>query len=341
MPTGPVIVAEQLPDDYPTKKIALDFRDAFQKVNGAPTTDAFSAYSFDGYMVFADAARARAGKGEPGTPEFRRRAARRDRQHQGSGRHARRLQLQGRQPLRRGRARARDRQARQRPVEARALSRLDGCVRRADGDCEGDAAMTWDVALILGIDGLANGAVYLLAGLGLVLIFSVTRVVFVPFGDIAAFAALTLAAFETGRMPPTIGLVAALAAAGGAGRGRRACVRRGETRAHPARRARLGRAAGACRACSPGWPRGPDVPPAVHIAAAVLLVVPIAPLVARIVVPADRRRVGAGAADRLARAALPAVGPGPAVLRARGLAHQAARRRLGRRSATACRSAAR
>ena len=34
-----------------------------------PSTDAFSAYSFDGYMVFADAA-ARA-KGEPGTPEFR------------------------------------------------------------------------------------------------------------------------------------------------------------------------------------------------------------------------------------------------------------------------------
>jgi branched-chain amino acid transport system substrate-binding protein len=64
-----VIVAEQLPADYPTKKIALDFRAAFQKVNSAPSTDAFSAYSFDGYMVFADAA-ARA-KGEPGTPAFR------------------------------------------------------------------------------------------------------------------------------------------------------------------------------------------------------------------------------------------------------------------------------
>ena len=37
--------------------------------------------------------------------------------------------------------------------------------------------MTWDVALILSIDGLVNGSVYLLAGLGLVLIFSVTRVV--------------------------------------------------------------------------------------------------------------------------------------------------------------------
>jgi branched-chain amino acid transport system substrate-binding protein len=69
MPTGPVIVAEQLPNDYPTKKLALDFRATFQKVNNAPTTDAFSAYSFDAYMVFADSA-ARA-KGEPGTPEFR------------------------------------------------------------------------------------------------------------------------------------------------------------------------------------------------------------------------------------------------------------------------------
>src|SRR5438105_2281736 len=71
--------------------------------------------------------------------------------------------------------------------------------------------MTWDVALILAIDGLANGAVYLLAGLGLVLIFSVTRVVFVPFGDVAAFSALSLAAFETGRTPATIGMVLCLA----------------------------------------------------------------------------------------------------------------------------------
>jgi branched-chain amino acid transport system substrate-binding protein len=69
MPTGPVIVAEQLPADNPTKKMGLDFRTVFQKVNGTPTTDAFSAYSFDAWMVFADAA-ARA-KGEPGTPDYR------------------------------------------------------------------------------------------------------------------------------------------------------------------------------------------------------------------------------------------------------------------------------
>jgi branched-chain amino acid transport system substrate-binding protein len=73
MPTGPVIVAEQLPADYPTKKIALDFKAVFQKVNNAPSTDAFSAYSFDSWLVFADAAARALGatKAEPGTPEFR------------------------------------------------------------------------------------------------------------------------------------------------------------------------------------------------------------------------------------------------------------------------------
>lgn len=71
MPTGPIIVAEQLPADYPTKKIGLDFRASYQKVNNAPSSDAFSAYSFDGWMVFADAAARALKGGEPGTPEFR------------------------------------------------------------------------------------------------------------------------------------------------------------------------------------------------------------------------------------------------------------------------------
>lgn len=71
MPTGPVIVAEQLPDSYPTKKLALEFRKEFQKVNGSPSTDAFSAYSFDAWMVFADAAERALKKAQPGTAEFR------------------------------------------------------------------------------------------------------------------------------------------------------------------------------------------------------------------------------------------------------------------------------
>jgi branched-chain amino acid transport system substrate-binding protein len=73
MPTGPVIVAEQLPDDYPTKKISLEFRKIYQEVNHEPTTDAFSAYSFDGWLVLLDAAKRAmdATHAEPGTPAFR------------------------------------------------------------------------------------------------------------------------------------------------------------------------------------------------------------------------------------------------------------------------------
>jgi branched-chain amino acid transport system permease protein len=137
------------------------------------------------------------------------------------------------------------------------------------------------VALILGIDGLANGAVYLLAGLGLVLIFSVTRVVFVPFGDIAAFAALTLAAFETGRLPPTIGLVmvlAALAVVTEVG----SLLRRGEGRKVP--KAILAWGVLPLLPCLLAWATArPGMPAAVQIAVTVLLVVPIAPLLARVV----------------------------------------------------------
>jgi len=141
--------------------------------------------------------------------------------------------------------------------------------------------MTPDVALILGIDGLANGAVYLLAGLGLVLIFSVTRVVFVPFGDVAAFAALSLAAFETGRVPPTIGLVlvlTALALLTEIG----SLARRGESARIP--KALLGWGVLPLVPCLLAWLASrPGVPAPVHIAVTVLLVVPIAPLLSRIV----------------------------------------------------------
>ena len=141
--------------------------------------------------------------------------------------------------------------------------------------------MNWDVALILLVDGLANGAVYLLAGIGLVLVFSVTRVVFVPFGDVAAFAALGLAALEAGRLPPTVWLVLALAAlatvvevAGLARRGERSRIPRailswGLLPALPCAAAW----AVAGMAAAPAWLR---------VAAAIGLAVPLAPLVARL-----------------------------------------------------------
>jgi branched-chain amino acid transport system permease protein len=71
--------------------------------------------------------------------------------------------------------------------------------------------MTPEIAAILGMDGVATGAVYVLIALGIVLIFAVTRVIFVPFGDIAAFTALTVAALEMKQLPGTVALVAVLA----------------------------------------------------------------------------------------------------------------------------------
>ncbi|NDZ13052.1 branched-chain amino acid ABC transporter substrate-binding protein [Variovorax sp. WS11] len=68
-PTGPVIVAEQLPDSNPIRKTSMDFRAAYQKANGAAPTDAFSAYTFDAWLLFLDAAQR--AKGEPGTSAYR------------------------------------------------------------------------------------------------------------------------------------------------------------------------------------------------------------------------------------------------------------------------------
>ncbi|QPF87303.1 ABC transporter substrate-binding protein [Bradyrhizobium genosp. L] len=67
---GPVIVAEQLPDNHFAKKLALEFRDAYQKANNMPTTDGFSAYSFDGWRVFTTAAERALKTAKPGTAEF-------------------------------------------------------------------------------------------------------------------------------------------------------------------------------------------------------------------------------------------------------------------------------
>jgi branched-chain amino acid transport system permease protein len=72
--------------------------------------------------------------------------------------------------------------------------------------------MDAQIALILLTDGVANGAIYVLIALGTVLIFSVTRVIFVPFGDIAALTALTVAAIQIGRLPGTVWLVTVLVA---------------------------------------------------------------------------------------------------------------------------------
>src|SRR5574342_1275420 len=69
--------------------------------------------------------------------------------------------------------------------------------------------MSLDVALWLGQDGLVNGAIYALLALSLVLVFSVTRVIFVAQGEFVALGGLTLAALQAGRTPGTFWLLCA------------------------------------------------------------------------------------------------------------------------------------
>jgi branched-chain amino acid transport system permease protein len=73
--------------------------------------------------------------------------------------------------------------------------------------------MDTQIALLLAQDGIVNGAVYALMALALVLVFSVTRVIFIPQGEFVAFGALTMALLQAGRSPGTLWLLLALGAA--------------------------------------------------------------------------------------------------------------------------------
>ena len=71
--------------------------------------------------------------------------------------------------------------------------------------------MDLTIFAILVQDGVTNGAVYALLGLATVLVFSVTRVIFIPQGEFVAYGALTLAMFQTGKVPGTVWLLLIMA----------------------------------------------------------------------------------------------------------------------------------
>jgi branched-chain amino acid transport system permease protein len=65
------------------------------------------------------------------------------------------------------------------------------------------------IALLLAQDGLTNGAIYALLALVLVMVFSITRIILVPQGEIVSYAALTLATLQAHRLPGTVYLLIA------------------------------------------------------------------------------------------------------------------------------------
>jgi branched-chain amino acid transport system permease protein len=71
--------------------------------------------------------------------------------------------------------------------------------------------MDFTIASILALDGITNGAVYALLALATVLLFAVTRVIFIPQGEFVAFGALTLATLQLGQVPGTAWFLLVLA----------------------------------------------------------------------------------------------------------------------------------
>ncbi len=140
--------------------------------------------------------------------------------------------------------------------------------------------MTPEIALLLAQDGITTGAIYVLVALGIVLIFLVTRVIFVPFGDVVGYAALTLAALELKQIPGTVWLVLTLAAL--------ATVMEAYTLLRRRQFALLPRAL-LCYAVLPALPAaaawlaaGQDLPMAAGILVTLAVVLPISPLLYRI-----------------------------------------------------------
>lgn len=71
--------------------------------------------------------------------------------------------------------------------------------------------MNMQIVMLLGQDGATNGAVYALLALSIMLVFSVTRILLIPQGEFVSFAALTMAAMQSGRAVELGWLVAGLA----------------------------------------------------------------------------------------------------------------------------------
>lgn len=67
--------------------------------------------------------------------------------------------------------------------------------------------MDAEIFALLGQDGITNGAIYALLALALVLVFAVTRIIFIPQGEFLAWGALTMAALEAGHYPGTVWLL--------------------------------------------------------------------------------------------------------------------------------------
>jgi branched-chain amino acid transport system substrate-binding protein len=69
--SGPVVVAEQLPDSHPSKALGMKFNAAYEQIYGAGTRNQFGAHGYDAYLMLERVVPIALKKAKPGTPEFR------------------------------------------------------------------------------------------------------------------------------------------------------------------------------------------------------------------------------------------------------------------------------
>jgi branched-chain amino acid transport system permease protein len=144
--------------------------------------------------------------------------------------------------------------------------------------------MDFTIAAILTQDGVTTGAVYALLAVALVLVFAVTRVIFIPAGEFVAYAALSMAALQAGRLPGTLGLLLLLGAACFVADAAHAALRRtpqglaASALVHLAGPAALWALLKSAQGLAPpaAWPQG------VQILATLALLVPMGPMLYRL-----------------------------------------------------------
>jgi branched-chain amino acid transport system substrate-binding protein len=71
LPSGPVLVAAQLPASNPVKKSALDYVGKYEAANGKGSVSTFGAHAWDAGLLMQAAIPQALKKAQPGTPQFR------------------------------------------------------------------------------------------------------------------------------------------------------------------------------------------------------------------------------------------------------------------------------
>ncbi len=71
LPAGPVLVAMQLPDSNPVKKVAVDYVARYETAHGKGSATTFGAHSWDAGILLTTTVPQALKKGQPGSKEFR------------------------------------------------------------------------------------------------------------------------------------------------------------------------------------------------------------------------------------------------------------------------------